>query len=297
MLASCITKFYLHAVRRVAPTFSIPPPAVSEVRSGGSLNLTCVAVGSPMPYVKWKKGPSTDLTPDDNLPVGRNVLILTNVKESANYTCTAASDLGIIEVTTMVKVQGSYGMVSSCRIIAKYYRFVSYRVLYRGVSHRTLSYRIVLYRIVPRWIEIARKSSEIALATYRATLRKTINHSIAVCDCVSTRYTTNRDATVSMTNQSAYASRSKTEDNVLCGNRRYARRSDCHRLFQKVGIKPQKRVAIFVKKEKKIIVTNSRSNITSLPVIWKSIIYLFITIKYILLSLSLRTSLMQLRGT
>ncbi|XP_071869813.1 tyrosine-protein phosphatase Lar isoform X5 [Bombus fervidus] len=92
-------------VRRVAPTFSIPPPAVSEVRSGGSLNLTCVAVGSPMPYVKWKKGPSTDLTPDDNLPVGRNVLILTNVKESANYTCTAASDLGIIEVTTMVKVQ------------------------------------------------------------------------------------------------------------------------------------------------------------------------------------------------
>ncbi|XP_043511829.1 tyrosine-protein phosphatase Lar-like [Frieseomelitta varia] len=92
-------------VRRVAPTFSIPPPPVTEVRSGGSLNLTCVAVGSPMPYVKWKKGPSTDLTPDDNLPVGRNVLTLTNVKESANYTCTAASDLGIIEVTTMVKVQ------------------------------------------------------------------------------------------------------------------------------------------------------------------------------------------------
>lgn len=168
----------------------------------------------------------------------------------------------------------------------------------RTLSYRIALYRIVLYRIVPRWIEIARKSSEIALATYRATLRKTINHSITVCDCVPTRYTTNRDATVSVTNQSAYALRSKTEDNVLCENRRNARRSGCYRLFQIVGIKPQKRVVIFMKKKKKkIIVTNSRSNITSFPVTWKSIIYLFITIKYILLSLSLRTTLMQLRGT
>ncbi|XP_017884553.1 tyrosine-protein phosphatase Lar isoform X9 [Ceratina calcarata] len=92
-------------VRRVAPTFSIPPPAVSEVMVGDSLNLTCVAVGSPMPFVKWRKGPSTDLTPDDNLPVGKNVLILTDIKESVNYTCTAASDLGVIEATSMVKVQ------------------------------------------------------------------------------------------------------------------------------------------------------------------------------------------------
>lgn len=208
-----------------------------------------------MPYVKWKKGPSTDLTPDDNLPVGRNVLILTNVKESANYTCTAASDLGIIEVTTMVKVQGSYRAPASYN--SKHCRFVSVSfIVSRCASHRTLSYRIVLYRVVlyriaPRWIEIARKSSEIALATYRATLRKTINHSITVCDCVPARYTTNRDATVSMTNQSAYALRSKTEDNVLCENRRNARRSGCYRLFRKVGIKPQKRVVIFVKRKKK----------------------------------------------
>ncbi|XP_017767249.1 PREDICTED: tyrosine-protein phosphatase Lar isoform X4 [Eufriesea mexicana] len=92
-------------VRRVAPTFSIPPPAVSEVTKGASLNLSCVAVGSPMPYVKWKKGASFDLTPDDKLPVGKNVLVLTDIEESANYTCTAASDLGVIEVTSMVKVQ------------------------------------------------------------------------------------------------------------------------------------------------------------------------------------------------
>lgn len=75
---------------------------------GASLNLTCVAVGAPMPFVKWRKEPATDLTPDDNLPVGKNVLTLVDIQESANYTCTAASDLGIIDATTMVKVQCSY---------------------------------------------------------------------------------------------------------------------------------------------------------------------------------------------
>ncbi|XP_026300846.1 tyrosine-protein phosphatase Lar isoform X14 [Apis mellifera] len=103
-------------VRRVAPSFSIPPPAVSEVMLGASLNLTCVAVGSPMPYVKWKKGPSLDLTPEDNLPVGRNVLMLTDIKETANYTCTAASDLGVIEVTSMVKVQSLPGPAENVQV-------------------------------------------------------------------------------------------------------------------------------------------------------------------------------------
>ncbi|XP_020288958.1 tyrosine-protein phosphatase Lar isoform X7 [Pseudomyrmex gracilis] len=96
-------------VRRVAPSFSIPPPPVNEVMLGASLNLTCVAVGAPMPFVKWRKDPATDLTPDDNLPVGKNVLRLTDIKESANYTCTAASDLGIIDATAMVKVQSLPG--------------------------------------------------------------------------------------------------------------------------------------------------------------------------------------------
>ncbi|XP_011267773.1 tyrosine-protein phosphatase Lar isoform X6 [Camponotus floridanus] len=96
-------------VRRVSPSFSIPPPAVNDVMLGGSLNITCVAVGAPMPFVKWRKDPATDLTPEDNLPVGKNVLKLTDIKESANYTCTAASDLGVIEATTMVKVQSLPG--------------------------------------------------------------------------------------------------------------------------------------------------------------------------------------------
>ncbi|KAG8312842.1 hypothetical protein J6590_013180 [Homalodisca vitripennis] len=93
------------SVRRVPPSFSIPPPPQHEVMLGQDLNLTCVAVGSPMPYVKWRRGPATDLTPEDKLPIGRNVLELTGIQESANYTCVAASALGVIEATTHVKVQ------------------------------------------------------------------------------------------------------------------------------------------------------------------------------------------------
>ncbi|CAB0007742.1 unnamed protein product, partial [Nesidiocoris tenuis] len=36
---------------------------------GADINLTCVAVGSPMPYVKWRKEPALEMTPDDKLPI------------------------------------------------------------------------------------------------------------------------------------------------------------------------------------------------------------------------------------
>ncbi|XP_024937645.1 tyrosine-protein phosphatase Lar isoform X9 [Cephus cinctus] len=101
---SKFTSLYVK-IRRVTPQFSIPPPPVSEVMLGASLNLTCVAVGAPMPFVKWRKEPATDLTPDEKIPIGKNVLVLTDIQESSNYTCIAASDLGIIEAMTMVKVQ------------------------------------------------------------------------------------------------------------------------------------------------------------------------------------------------
>lgn len=75
---------------------------------GSSLNLTCVAVGSPMPFVKWRQDEATELTPEDKLPVGRNVLELNDIRESANYTCIAASALGVIQSTTLVRVQGKF---------------------------------------------------------------------------------------------------------------------------------------------------------------------------------------------
>lgn len=95
----------IFTVRRVTPQFSIPPQPEYEVMLGADLNITCVAVGAPMPFVKWRKGAAQELTPEDNLPEGINTLVLTDIQESANYTCVAASVLGIIEATTHVKVQ------------------------------------------------------------------------------------------------------------------------------------------------------------------------------------------------
>ncbi|XP_073788627.1 receptor-type tyrosine-protein phosphatase S isoform X8 [Danio rerio] len=90
-------------VRRVPPRFTIVPTS-HEIMPGGSVNITCVAVGSPMPYVKWMLN-SEDLTPEDEMPVGRNVLELNGVRESANYTCVAMSSLGIIDAVAQVIVK------------------------------------------------------------------------------------------------------------------------------------------------------------------------------------------------
>ena len=57
---------------------------------GSSVNLTCVASGSPIPFVSWKKG-NIELNNKDNLPIGKNVLTLTDVQESDNYTCIASA--------------------------------------------------------------------------------------------------------------------------------------------------------------------------------------------------------------
>ncbi|XP_043576879.1 receptor-type tyrosine-protein phosphatase S-like isoform X18 [Chiloscyllium plagiosum] len=94
----------LREVRRVPPRFSISPPITQEIVPGGSVNITCVAVGSPMPYVKWMLG-TEDLTPEDDMPVGRNVLELNSIRESANYTCVAMSSLGVIETVSQIIVK------------------------------------------------------------------------------------------------------------------------------------------------------------------------------------------------
>lgn len=100
-------------IRRVPPQFSRPPDPVNEVLLGGNLNLTCVAVGSPMPFVKWRRGLDEDITPENELPVGKSVLQLNDIRSSANYTCIASSSLGVIEASAMVKVQCKWTSLSS----------------------------------------------------------------------------------------------------------------------------------------------------------------------------------------
>ena len=91
-------------MRRVPPHFSIRPDSV-EVIPRGDVNLTCVAYGSPMPNVKWRLGP-LELTPEDVVTEGKNVLMLTDIRVSNNYTCVATSELGKIEHVAEVKVKG-----------------------------------------------------------------------------------------------------------------------------------------------------------------------------------------------
>uniref|UniRef100_A0AAY5EY33 protein-tyrosine-phosphatase n=1 Tax=Electrophorus electricus TaxID=8005 RepID=A0AAY5EY33_ELEEL len=90
-------------VRRVPPRFSVQPMDY-EIMPGGGVNITCQAVGVPMPYVKWMLG-TEDLTPEEDMPIGKNVLELSDVRQSANYTCVAMSTLGVIESVAQITVK------------------------------------------------------------------------------------------------------------------------------------------------------------------------------------------------
>ncbi|KAK7792967.1 hypothetical protein R5R35_007615 [Gryllus longicercus] len=131
-------------VRRVPPQFSIPPLPVHEVMLGTDLNLTCVAVGSPMPFVKWRRGLANDITPEDKLPIGRNVLFLTNIQESENYTCVAASALGVIEATTQVKVKTLPGPPTDVRVSE--ITATSVRLTWSYTGPEDLQYYVIQYK-------------------------------------------------------------------------------------------------------------------------------------------------------
>jgi len=92
------------AVRSIPPAFT-QPPEDQYVEYGDSANLSCVATGTPEPYVSWHRG-DAQLTPEASVPVGTNVLSLTDVRESATYTCVAQSQLGRVEQDARVIVFG-----------------------------------------------------------------------------------------------------------------------------------------------------------------------------------------------
>ena len=92
------------------------------------MNLTCVAVGSPMPNVKWRLG-AVELTPENSVPIGKNVLQLTDVRETATYTCVAASELGNIEYDAEVRVKGTPGRCLSVSLLFQFYQSTRWKVL------------------------------------------------------------------------------------------------------------------------------------------------------------------------
>ncbi|RXN30246.1 receptor-type tyrosine- phosphatase S-like isoform X8 [Labeo rohita] len=131
-------------VRRVPPRFSIMPPTTQEIMPGGSVIITCATVGSPMPYVKWMLN-SEDLTPEDEMPVGRNVLELNDIQESANYTCVAMSSLGIIEANSQIIVKSlpkSPGTPVVTETTA-----TSITITWDSGNPKPVSYYIIQYRV------------------------------------------------------------------------------------------------------------------------------------------------------
>ena len=71
-----------------------------------SLSLSCQAYGEPLPTVKWMRG-HTQLTPEhnDTLLYVNNVLRLTDVTQSEEYTCAAENEMGSVEQTVLVMVE------------------------------------------------------------------------------------------------------------------------------------------------------------------------------------------------
>ncbi|XP_041861640.1 receptor-type tyrosine-protein phosphatase F-like isoform X2 [Melanotaenia boesemani] len=129
-------------VRRVPPRFSIPPTN-HEVMPGGSVNLTCVAVGAPMPHIKWVRG-EVELSQTDEMPIGRNVLELTNIHQSDNYTCVAISSLGMIETTAQISVKALPKMPTS--LIVTETTATSVTLTWDSGNPEPVSYYVIQYR-------------------------------------------------------------------------------------------------------------------------------------------------------
>ncbi|ESO86619.1 hypothetical protein LOTGIDRAFT_128794, partial [Lottia gigantea] len=130
-------------VRRVPPHFSIPPED-TKVLPGADVNLTCVAVGSPMPYVKWRQG-AEELTPEEDLPIGRNILQLEDVRESKNYTCVASSDLGNIESIAKVIVEATPS--PPVQLTASEITATSVKLMWENPNPRSVLSYVVQYKI------------------------------------------------------------------------------------------------------------------------------------------------------
>ncbi|XP_078484648.1 receptor-type tyrosine-protein phosphatase F [Ciona intestinalis] len=96
--------------RLAYPRFSIPPRKSYDVKMNAAFNLSCVAVGSPMPVVKWQKhtaGGLVDVWPQQGMVpvIGALDYHIPHVRESANYTCVAKSRISTITATTEVRVK------------------------------------------------------------------------------------------------------------------------------------------------------------------------------------------------
>ncbi|XP_071117969.1 hemicentin-1-like [Haliotis cracherodii] len=102
VFGSTISKYATLQIAAVPRITTQPKPV--KIRRGGSVNLTCTAVGPPQPLITWRLN-NQDLQ-EVASQAGSNVLILRNVKRSANYTCVAHNTVGRTQAVFPVWVGG-----------------------------------------------------------------------------------------------------------------------------------------------------------------------------------------------
>lgn len=98
----------IFSARRVPPQFFIRPNSSYSLPVGGSLELTCAAVGHPVPKVKWNSDNEelNAILALNEESTGRKTIKLSNLTKSLRLTCFAESSLGRIQISTTVNVGG-----------------------------------------------------------------------------------------------------------------------------------------------------------------------------------------------
>lgn len=86
------------------------PEPVYDVEPGTALNLTCAAGGFPMPLVQWykfseKNGKTVREAIGERVQARPNILQLTDIQSSSNYTCFASSRSNNDSATTQIRLQ------------------------------------------------------------------------------------------------------------------------------------------------------------------------------------------------
>ena len=97
-------KSYL--VSRAQPLRS-PCSTITRIRVLFRLRLQLSLGLADVFVVRWRQG-RVELTEEASIPLGENVLQLSDIQHSATYTCVAQSELGIVQADAEVTVTGLF---------------------------------------------------------------------------------------------------------------------------------------------------------------------------------------------
>ncbi|XP_018598161.2 protein turtle homolog B isoform X1 [Scleropages formosus] len=99
---------WVHLTVTAPPTFTDTPPQYVEAREGGSITLSCTALGNPKPVVSWlREGETLGDSEKYKVSDGRLTVVSVLREDGGVYMCRAHSPQGEVVHTTRLLVQGS----------------------------------------------------------------------------------------------------------------------------------------------------------------------------------------------